>query len=58
MTKPSSSGLTKKEYFNLKEVGRLYKMIYKYDLREQAYKKLLQLYIQFKKSDDKQTKNK
>ena len=43
------SGLTKKEYFKLKEVEKLYKTINKYNLRQQAYKKLLEMYIKFKK---------
>ena len=50
MSKPSASNLTKKEYFKLKEVEQLYKMIHKYNLRHQAYKKLLQMYIKFEKN--------
>lgn len=48
MSSPSSNNLTKKEYLKIKEVEKLYKMIKKYELREQAYKKLLQLYIKCK----------
>lgn len=46
----STSNLTKKEYFKLREVKNLYKMIKKYNLRQKAYKKLLEIYIQFKKN--------
>ena len=50
MNKPTVPHVTKKDYLKLKEVQNLYKIINKYHLREQAYKKLLQLYIQFKKT--------
>ncbi len=46
----SVNKLTRKKYFQIKEVERLYKTIHKYNLRLIAYKKLLQLYIQFKKN--------
>ena len=49
MSKSSVSHLTKKEYFKLKEVEKLYKIINKYNLRSQAYIKLLQMYIKFKR---------
>lgn len=49
MSKASESNLTRKKYFKLKEVEQLYKMINKYSLRKQAYKKLLQIYIKIKK---------
>ena len=51
MSQPSASSLTKKEYFKLREVEKLYKMIKKYNLRQQAYIKLLQVYIKFKKEN-------
>ena len=49
MKKYSSSSLTKKDYLKFKEVEQLYKIIHKYGLREKAYIKLLQFYIQFHK---------
>ena len=51
MGKSSVSGFTRKEYFRFKEVEKLYKMIDRYSLRSEAYKKLLQVYINFKKKD-------
>jgi len=49
MSHPATN-LTKKEYLKIKEVEKLYKVIQEYDLREQAYKKLLEFYIKLKKS--------
>lgn len=51
MTSNSASSLSKKEYLKVKEVEKLYKMINKYNLREYAYKRLLQMYIKFKKQN-------
>ena len=51
MSKTFLSSLTKKEYFKLREVEKLYKIINKYNLRQQAYKSLLQMYIKFKKGN-------
>ena len=50
MVKSSKNALTKKKYFQLAEVEKFYKMINKYNLRQTAYKKLLQLYIKFIKT--------
>ncbi len=50
MNKISPAHLTKKEYLKLKEVENLYKIINKYNLRPEAYIKLLQMYIKFKKN--------
>ncbi|MDE0091723.1 MAG: hypothetical protein OXN83_00365 [Oligoflexia bacterium] len=44
---------SRRYYFQLEEVEQLYKMIYKYHLREIAYKQLLQFYIQFHKETEK-----
>ena len=42
--------LTKKNYFQLKQIEILYKTIYKYKLRQEAYKKILELGIKLKKA--------
>ena len=47
MSKLLITSLTKKSNFKLKEVEKLYKTIKKYDLRQQAYKNLLKVYIKF-----------
>ena len=41
--------LTKKSFLKLKEVSVFYKFVHKYNLRQEAYKALLKLYIQNKK---------
>ena len=42
--------LSKKTHFQNQELEKFYKLIYKYNLREIAYKKLLQFYIEFHKT--------
>ena len=42
--------LKKKDFFKNKHIYQVYKMIRRYGLREQAYKKLLQFFIEFQKS--------
>lgn len=49
----TSKTISKKSYLEFKEVEVLYGMVYKYSLREEAYKSLLQFYIKFKESADK-----
>ena len=41
--------LTKKTFRKLKEVETLYKIIHRYQLQDEAHKKLLEIYIQTKK---------
>ncbi len=53
MAKSSTTGLTKKDYFKLREVEKLYKMIHKYNLRQEAYKNLLKAYTKLKKANQK-----
>ena len=45
-----AKSFSKKYYLQIEEIEKLYKMIYRYNLRETAYKKLLQFYIQFQKA--------
>ena len=45
-----AKSFSKKYYFQLEGIEPLYKLIYKYNLRETAYKQLLQFYIQFQKA--------
>lgn len=45
------SKLTKKDYMKFKETEKLYKIIHRYNLRKEAYKRLLQVYIKFKKGN-------
>lgn len=56
MTSSSSVSLKRKDYFNLKEIHSLYKMITKYNLRETAYVKLLEFYISSKNDSGLQEK--
>ena len=49
----SNKSLSKKYHLQIEEVEKLYKMIYKYNLRELAYKELLQFYLQFYKKAKK-----
>ena len=51
MSAPPAKKLNKKQYFRLKEVEKLYKIIQNHNLRPTAYKKLLQLFIQIKKDE-------
>ena len=48
-----AKSFSKKYYFQLEEIEKLYRLIYKYNLRERAYKQLLQFYIQFQKAKKK-----
>ena len=50
MLEKPKKALTKKNYFQLKQIEALYKRIYKYKLRQEAYKKILELSIKLKKS--------
>ena len=43
--------LDKKNYLQVKSIESLYKTIYKYSLRKEAYKKLLELSIKIKKEN-------
>ena len=45
-----AKSLSQKYFSQIEEIEKLYKLIYKYNLRETAYKKLLQFYIQFQKA--------
>ena len=49
----SNKSLSKKHHLQLEEVEKLYQIIHKYNLRELAYKQLLEFYLQFYKSDKK-----
>jgi len=41
--------LNRKKVLRLKEIEIFYKIIQKYNLREEAYKSLLKIYLKFKK---------
>ncbi len=45
----TDKNLTKKKVLQLREIEILYKIIKKYNLREEAYKSLLKVYIKDKK---------
>lgn len=49
----SKKSVSKKNHLKLEEVEKLYRMIHKYNLRELAYKQILQFYLEFYKSPKK-----
>ena len=49
---PPQRSMTKKIFQEMAEVESFYKLIYKYNLREEAYKAVLKSYIQIKGSKE------
>ena len=53
LKKAKKKELTKSQIRNLPEMARVYKLIHKYSLREEAYAAALQIYIRLRKKSSK-----